>query len=246
MNSTTILIDSPRNSKWRVGQFATVTSTWSLRKDHVGWVTRIPDVNKKKGRVTVQFIDGQKVSFSPHNLRVPSDIEAVAMNLQNNPYYESFLQSESSVIPVAEVVSEPNQETNTPEEISAVRTPSDNISRSNSNVEELGNNALLDKNMDESTKSGPVGAESIRQDLENSGQGTSETSTPKIQDTDEQVGLEGVSRKSTFDNTLEMSAAIKDTSNIVLSLITEMKVLQLYVKELEERITKMEGVLNRK
>ena len=52
-----------------------------------------------------------------------------------------------------------------------------------------------------------------------------------------------ISGSSTLEanSTLEMSAAIKDTSNLVLALIKKMKVLQLHVKDLDERIKKIEN-----
>ena len=83
-------VDSPRICRWKLGDVVAVRSQWSQRKDHCGWVTRLPDPYKKKGRVTVQFADGQKVAYAPQNLRVPHNAEGAMAIIEKNPHYIIF------------------------------------------------------------------------------------------------------------------------------------------------------------
>ena len=178
-----------------------------LHKDHVGWVTRVPVPNKKKGRVKGQIMDGQKVSFLPVNLRVPSDVEEVAQVLQGNTFYKTFVQSNS-------FINTDPPTFNTSPEIESYRDPVG---------EPVGQEATVitcPRNV------------SDNQELENSEQVTSETHILEVHKIPNRSRLEATRETN---NTMDMSATIKDASTIVLNLIKEMKVLQLYVKKLNEQ-----------
>ena len=83
-------VDSPRLTRWGLGDIVAVKSAWSTRKDHCGWVTKLPDPEKRKARVTVQFADGQKISYSPQNLRVPRKLDEARLSIEQNPHYIVF------------------------------------------------------------------------------------------------------------------------------------------------------------
>ena len=90
-------VDSPRLPRWQLGDLVAVKSQWSVRKDHCGWVTKLPSPEKRKPRVTVQFADGHKNSYAPQNLRVPHNVDQAWAIIESNPHYVVFCNENRTV-----------------------------------------------------------------------------------------------------------------------------------------------------